>query len=109
MVTIEKFSTGIADYIINELASKTTGLKTWAMYMFAFTISNNAKSMIDKYMNLIKSTGYMDDDGSIDESRLLSDLKKIAHETGSVRQNIPAIGDFTFNEDDIDILRRYLQ
>ena len=109
MVTIEKLSQGLADYIINELAPKTTGLKTWAMYMIAMTVSDKASVLIGDNMSTIKSLGYMDDNGSIDDSKIFRDLKNMAHEAGRVTQNIPMVGDFTFDENDIDILRRYVQ
>ena len=55
MVTIEKLSQGLADYIINELAPKTTGLKTWAMYMIAMTVSDKASVLIGDNLSTIKS------------------------------------------------------
>ena len=100
MVTIEKLSQGLADYIINELTPKTTGL---------MTVSEKASILIGDNINTIKSLGYMDDNGAIDEARIFRDIKKMAHEAGSVRQNIPMIGDFTFDENDVDILRGYIQ
>ena len=109
MITIEKLSQGLADYIINELAPKTTGLKTWAMYMIAMTVSEKSLTLIGSNIDIIKSLGYMNEDGSIDDSKVFRDLKRMAHEAGSVRQNIPMVGDFTFDENDIDILRRYIQ
>ena len=74
MVTIEKLSQGLADYIINELAPKTTGLKTWAMYMIAMTVSDKASVIIGDNMSTIKALGYMYDNGSIDDSKIFSDL-----------------------------------
>ena len=42
----------------------------------------------------------------VDDVKLLSDLKSVAHEKGAVTQNLPYIGSFTFDESDIEILGR---
>ena len=42
----------------------------------------------------------------VDDVKLLSDLKSVAHEKGAVTQSLPYIGSFTFDESDIEILGR---
>ena len=42
----------------------------------------------------------------VDDVKLLSYLKSVAHEKGAVTQSLPYIGSFTFDESDIEILGR---
>ena len=87
MTTIENIGIGIARYIDGELASKTDGLKKWGLSL---------------------ASVYMNENGMVDEVKLLSDLKSVAHDKGAVTQSLPYIGSFTFDESDIEMLGRYI-
>ena len=50
----------------------------------------------------------MNENGMVDDVKLLSDLKSVAHENGAVTQSLPYIGSFTFDESDIEMLGRYI-
>ena len=62
--------------------------------------------MANQYSDVLKSSGYMNENGMVDDVKLLSDLKSVAHEKGAVTQSLPYIGSFTFDESDIEILGR---
>ena len=108
MTSIENIGIGIARYIDRELASKTDGLKKWGLSLASVLIVAKITEMANQYSDVLKSAGYMNENGMVDDVKLLSDLKGVAHEKGAVTQNLPYIGSFTFDESDIEMLGRYI-
>ena len=108
MTTIENIGIGIARYIDGELASKTDGLKKWGLSLASVLIVAKITEMTTRYSDVLKSAGYMNENGMVDDVKLLSDLKSVAHEKGAVIQSLPYIGSFTFDESDIEMLGRYI-
>ena len=106
MTSIENIGIGIARYIDRELASKTDGLKKWGLSLASVLIVAKITEMANRYSDVLKSSGYMNENGMVDDVKLLSDLKSVAQEKGAVTQNLPYIGSFTFDESDIEILGR---
>lgn len=106
MTSIENIGIGIARYIDRELASKTDGLKKWGLSLASVLIVAKITEMANQYSDVLKSSGYMNENGMVDDVKLLSDLKSVAQEKGAVTQNLPYIGSFTFDESDIEILGR---
>ena len=106
MTSIENIGIGIARYIDRELAPKTDGLKKWGLSLASVLIVAKITEMANRYSDVLKSAGYMNENGMVDDVKLLSDLKSVAHEKGAVTQNLPYIGSFTFDESDIEILGR---
>ena len=106
MTSIENIGIGIARYIDRELASKTDGLKKWGLSLASVLIVAKITEMANRYSDVLKSAGYMNESGMVDDVKLLSDLKSVAHEKGTVTQSLPYIGSFTFDESDIEILGR---
>ena len=106
MTSIENIGIGIARYIDRELASKTDGLKKWGLSLASVLIVAKITEMANQYSDVLQSSGYMNENGMVDDVKLLSDLKSVAQEKGAVTQNLPYIGSFTFDESDIEILGR---
>ena len=106
MTTIENIGIGIARYIDGELASKTDGLKKWGLSLASVLIVAKITEMTTRYSDVLKSAGYMNENGMVDDVKLLSDLKSVAHDKGAVTQSLPYIGSFTFDESDIEMLGR---
>lgn len=106
MTSIENIGIGIARYIDRELASKTDGLKKWGLSLASVLIVAKITEMANQYSDVLKSSGYMNENGMVDDVKLLSYLKSVAQEKGAVTQNLPYIGSFTFDESDIEILGR---
>ena len=50
----------------------------------------------------------MYENGMVDDVKLFSDLKSVAHDKGAVTQSLPYICSLTFNESDIEMLGRYI-
>ena len=105
MTSIENIGIGIARYIDRELASKTDGLKKW-LSLASVLIVAKITEMANQYSDVLKSAGYLNENGMVDDVKLLSDLKGVAHEKGAVTQSLPYVGSFTFDESDIEILGR---
>ena len=92
MTSIENIGIGIARYIDRELASKTDGLKKWGLSLASVLIVAKITEMANQYSDVLKSSGYMNENGMVDDVKLLSDLKSVAHEKGAVTQSLPYIG-----------------
>ena len=97
MTSIENIGIGIARYIDRELASKTDGLKKWGLSLASVLIVAKITEMANRYSDVLKSAGYMNENGMVDDVKLLSDLKSVAHEKGAVTQSLPYICSFTFD------------
>ena len=106
MTSIENIGIGIARYIDRELAPKTDGLKKWGLSLAYVLIVAKITEMANQYSDVLKSAGYLNENGMVDDVKLLSDLKGVAHEKGAVTQSLPYVGSFTFDESDIEILGR---
>lgn len=104
MTSIENIGIGIARYIDRELATKSDGLKKWGLSLASVLIVAKITEMANRYSDVLKSAGYMNESGMVDDVKLLSDLKSVAHEKGAVTQSLPYVGSFTFDESDIEIL-----
>lgn len=106
MVTISQVREGVALYVEKELVSKLNGLVKWG---FAFASNQIISSLdISKYLEYGKQMGYVTQDSMVDIDRLCTDFMRIAREQGSVVQHFAVIGDVTFTERDIDLLRSYI-
>ena len=75
MTSIENIGIGIARYIDRELASKTDGLKKWGLSLASVLIVAKITEMANQYSDVLKSSGYMNENGMVDDVKLLSDLK----------------------------------
>ena len=106
MTTIENIGIGIAGYIDGELAPKKKKKKKWGLSLASVLIVAKITEMANRYSDVLKSAGYMNENGMVDDVKLLSDLKSVAHEKGAVTQSLPYVGSFTFDESDIEILGR---
>lgn len=107
--TVDQFKNGIAKYIDNEITAKVNGFGKWLIPLAGASIINcKVEPMIKDNHELLMHMGYMTEDGLIDIDKVYGDVKHIAREKGSIVQHLPLIGDVTFTEADIDMLRRYM-
>ncbi len=107
MVTINQVKEGVALYVEKELVGKMNGLLKWG-FAFASTQIINSLDM-SQYIEMGKKMGYVTQDSMVDIERLYADFIKVVREQGSVVQHFPVIGDVTFSEKDIDLLRSYIK
>ena len=70
MTSIENIGIGIARYIDGELASKTDGLKKWGLSLASVLIVAKITEMTTRYSDVLKSAGYMNENGMVDVVRL---------------------------------------
>lgn len=108
MVTIDNIGIGVSKYIDEEIAPKVDGLKKWAVSLASVIVVAKITEMFVEHKETLKSIGYITEDGMVDDSKIISDLKRVAHDKGAVTQQLPYVGSFRFDESDIDMLGRYL-
>jgi hypothetical protein len=109
-VTLNQIKQGFARYIDAEFTSKLQGFKKWVVPLGAAAIitSKLDSLMTESNIEMLKSIGYVSDDGLFDVDKIFSDFIAIARAQGSVTENLPMLGDVTFSEKDIEALRRYI-
>jgi hypothetical protein len=109
-VTLNQIKQGFARYIDAEFTSKLQGFKKWVVPLGAVAIitSKLDSLMTESNIEMLKSIGYVSDDGLFDVDEIFSDFIAIARAQGSVTENLPMLGDVTFSEKDIEALRRYI-
>lgn len=110
-VTLNQIKQGLARYIDAEFTSKLQGFKKWIVPLGAVAvISSKLDSLVtESNIEMLKSIGYVSEDGLFDMDKIYSDFISIARAQGSVTENLPMLGDVTFSERDIDALRRYIE
>jgi hypothetical protein len=103
----EKVLNGILKYINAEIYS---GMNDWqemlariAVSRFLKNSSNLKESLI--HNPFIKTFAIIDDDGMVDVSGLLSDIKSQLEQKEKICLSIPLLGKFTFTASDVDKLK----
>lgn len=109
-VTLDQIKQGVGRYIDAEFTCKLQGFKKWIVPLGAVVVVSSKLDslMTQPNLEMLKSIGYVSDDGLFDIDRIYSDFIAIAKSQGSVTENLPMLGDVTFSERDIEALRRYI-
>lgn len=105
-VSIDKFKSGVADYVDNELCSKLSDYRKWLLPFLTGMYLNKIDEFIHTNEDHLKKMGCITDDHMIDIGEIYGKLYDIAEHNGSISQSIPVIGEITFNYDDVNKLYR---
>lgn len=111
LYTKEQIVSGLQDYLENEVISQLpTAGKVVAGTCVALAVKDN-ESFINNLMNNYgKLLGIVNDDGLLDADSVLKALRSNINHYGCVTIDLPlGIGRLIFNEEDIDVLRRYIK
>lgn len=106
----EKVANGIAKYIDSEIYSGMNDLQELVARIVVGRLIENEDS-IKKYLvnnGIIRTFGFVDDEGMIDVDGLRADLKKEIERKGKLTISLPMFGKFTFSPEDVDVLYRYI-
>lgn len=108
MVTMEQAKNGVRTYIDREIADKVPGIKKWLIAVAAEPLVMEMENMIHQYHDVLVHTGYMMEDGMLNDDKFFKELKDVARQKGSVVEHMPLLGDVTFSENDISMLHNYV-
>lgn len=108
MVTMEQAKNGVRTYIDREIADKVPGLKKWMIAIAAEPIVMEIENMMHQYKDALVHSGYMMEDGMINDDKFFQELTNVARQKGSVVEHMPLLGDVTFSENDIHMLHNYV-
>lgn len=108
MVTREQAKNGIRTYIDHEIADKVPGLRKWMIALAAEPIVMEVDRMMDEYHDMLVRSGYMMEDGMVNDDRFFQELVNVARSKGNVTEHLPVIGDVTFSESDVNMLHNYV-
>lgn len=109
MYGYDKVMNGIAKYIDNEIVDKIPGWKKWLVGSGIGMMLSNSNNIFEQIKNneFVKLLNIIDDYDNIDVENIYKELKKQAQK-GSVDVELPMIGSFRLNEQDVDKLYRFI-
>lgn len=103
MYKYETVKFGVLNYIEKEMLSKITDWRKWAIGGIVVLGSAQIDTMYSANIPLLEKMGIVID-GEIDLETLYKTLKETAEKQGSIKQNIPLLGEIGFDTSDIDVL-----
>ena len=109
MVPYTKVINGITRYIDEEIINKLTGASKWVVGTSVGIIMTKAQNVYANLKNnaLIKSMEIINDKDEIDIELIYKELKKQAEKT-PMNLNIPMVGVFTLNSQDVDKMYNFI-
>lgn len=109
MYSYDRVMNGISRYIDTEIVNKVPGWKRWILGSGIGMALSNSEHIFEqlKSNELMKMLNIIDADGYINVEDLYRELKKQA-QRGSVDLELPMIGSFVLNEQDVDKLYRFI-
>ena len=109
MYSYDKVMNGIAKYIDNEIVDKIPGWKKWLVGSGIGMMLSNSNNIFEQIKNneFVKLLNIIDDYDNIDVENIYKELKKQAQK-GSIDVDLPMIGSFRLNDQDVDKLYRFI-
>ena len=109
MYSYDKVMNGIAMYIDNEILDKIPGWKKWLVGSGIGMMLSNSNNIFEQIKNneFVKLLNIIDDYDNIDVENIYKELKKQAQK-GSIDVDLPMIGSFRLNDQDVDKLYRFI-
>lgn len=109
MYGYDKVMNGIAKYIDNEIVDKIPGWKKWLVGSGIGMMLSNSNNIFEQVKNneFVRLLNIVDEYDNIDVENIYKELKKQAQK-GSVDVELPMIGSFRLNEQDVDKLYRFI-
>lgn len=103
MVTLEHLVDALEVYVNEEITSKVSGLRKWALWALTRPLIS---TYAEKCKPILKQLGYMHEDGMVDADKLLQALGDAARSQGTVTEHVALLNaDITFSEKDVEKLR----
>lgn len=108
MVDLRTAENGVLKYIENELLSKLTGAKRVGATVYVALASRNMDTLLNAYKEhpAVKVLGVLNGD-EVDVDALYNACDPVFRER--VKMDIPLLGEFEFNHDDIVKLAQYMK
>ena len=105
MYNYEKVINGLTRYIDEEIVNKVPGWKRWVLGSGIGIMMSNANNVFDqlKKNDFVKLLDLIDSNNNINVEVIYKELKKQAQK-GSANIELPMIGSFVLNEQDVDKL-----
>ena len=109
MYSYDKVMNGLAKYIDTEIVSKVPGWKKWIVGSGIGMLLSNAENVVTQIKNneFVKLLNIIDDYNNIDVENIYKELKRQAQK-GSIEVELPMVGTFVLNEQDVDKLYRLI-
>lgn len=107
----EQVVRGLISYADNEIIIKLPTSGKWLLGTVMGVATNKTANIIEdlKRNPVISMLGLVDSENNIDIDALISALKSSADKYGKLTVDVPMLGTMTFNTNDIERLRTYIQ
>ena len=98
---------GLTQYINKEIYSGLNDLQEIFARIVVGRLSQNTQAMKEKLVKngIVKTLGYIDEEGYVDIDLLMHDVKNEIERKGSICVEIPLIGKLTFHAEDVNSIR----
>ena len=109
MYSYSKVIDGVAKYIDQEIVNKIPGWKRWVVGSGLGMMMSNTDTIYKELKNneFVKLLNLMDEQGNINVEALYKELKKQAQKS-SINVELPMVGSFILNEQDVDKLYNFI-
>lgn len=109
MYNYDKVMSGLSKFIDTEIVNKVPGWKKWLVGSAMGIMLSNSSSIFEQLNknSFIKTLNLIDDLGNINVDELYKELKKQAQKSNATIE-LPMIGSFVLNEQDVDKLYKFI-
>lgn len=111
MVKFEKILDGLMAYINENIMPGLNNMQEIGARLLLGEIYDSRETLKKMLMEngIIKTFGYMDEEGNVDIERLLARLKTEIKNKGELEVSVPLYGKFKFKPEDIDVINEYIK
>lgn len=111
MYTSAQVLNGITNYAEKEIIAKLPTAGKWIIGAgIGMAMQNIQKIITDLGKNeTVKMLGVVDENGNIDVDSVTQHLKESAKKYGKMRVQIPILGEMTFSDEDIEMVKKYIE
>ena len=106
----EKVIDGISNYIDSNIYSGMNDLQEFIARIVVGRVIDNSAEIKSALANngVIRTFGFIDEEGMIDIDHLMSDIKNEIRRKGEIHISIPMFGKLKFVPEDVDVLHRFI-
>lgn len=108
--TFEKVIDGVSNYIDSNIYSGMNDLQEFIARIVVGRVIDNSAEIKSALANngVIRTFGFIDEEGMIDVDHLMSDIKNEIRRKGEIHISIPMFGKLKFVPEDVDVLHRFI-
>lgn len=111
MIEFEKMLDGLIKYIDEKFIVNMNNLQEIGVRIILGEVYDNRGKIKELLLNngIVKTFGYIDNEGNIDIEKLMNRLKKEIQNKGKLEITVPMYGKMIFTPEDVDEIYNYIR